>query len=285
MEIEFKFENPTHNWSILFVFKKYYEDFIQNNPSIKTTYINSGLFEDRSPCGVNSAHVLTIKNKNNGKYLLVSYWDRSEDFFLEQNGWDVDNCVEVITSSGVKPEHKVTPFSYLPYTKQFDKLSLNAKQMSDKHENKLFFRGYLYGERLSLKETGLIEITDKKIFPYQSYFEELTNNKVCLSLNGAGEICNRDLEILSARSVLLRPKLFGKFHNDFRDGYHYISFEESSNPKIQSQIIIDKFNEISNDDELLSTVSENGYKWFQENGTINSNVELLKKIIDIKKLI
>jgi predicted amidohydrolase len=36
--------------------------------------------------------------------------------------------------------------------------------------------------------------------------------------------------------------------------------------------------------ELLKFISENGYQWYLENGTINSNVEILKKIININKL-
>lgn len=49
-------------------------------------------------------------------------------------------------------------------------------------------------------------ITQEKI-PLQEYFNELTNNQIGLSLNGAAEICNRDFEILAARSVLFRPQL------------------------------------------------------------------------------
>ena len=156
--------------------------------------------------------------------------------------------------------------------------------MNDKTNNELEFKGFLYGERLNLSKLDMVKITDDKIFPVETYFNYLTNNKICLSLNGAGEICNRDMEILSSRSVLLRPNLTLEFHNKLIPNYHYVSFEYSNDPYKQSQIIIDKFNEIKDNNNLLSFISENGYNWYLENGTVNSNIEILKKIININKL-
>jgi hypothetical protein len=66
--------------------------------------------------------------------------------------------------------------------------------------------------------------------------------------------------------------------------YHYIPFELNDDPKIQSEIILNKYDEIKDNLELLKFISENGYQWYLENGTINSNVEILKKIININKL-
>jgi hypothetical protein len=284
MILEFKFEYPFHNWSVLYVFKKFYEYFCTENKSVEIRYVDSKNFSDRFQGGINSAQIMTIKNLINGKYLIVSYWDKVEDFYLESNGWDVKNCVGIITSSGTNEKYQSIPFSYLPYTTEFDIITYNSKKIHQKTKNELFFRGYIYGERLELKNVGLINITKEKIEPHQKYFEELTNTKICLSLNGVGEICNRDIEILSARSVLLRPKLKTVFHNKLIPNYHYIPFELDSNPKIQSELIINKFNKIKNNNELLNFVSENGHKWFLENGTIDKNVEILKQLINIDLL-
>lgn len=285
MNLEFKYESPSHDWSVLHVFKKFHEYFSKLNSNITLSYVNSANFENRFQGGQNSPHIMKITNKDNEKYLLVSYWDRSEDFFIKSNGWGVENCVEVITSSGVTPKHKVTPFSYLPYSTSFDLFSKKAKNLEEKNHNSLIFRGYLYGERLLLQKVGKILITDKKISPHSEYFKDLTNNKICLSLNGAGEICNRDMEILSAKSVLLRPKLNIEFYNDLIPYKHYIPFEVSEDPIKQSELIIKKYDEIKNDLELLKTISENGYNWYQQNATVDSNVEILKKIINVNKLV
>ena len=200
------------------------------------------------------------------------------------NGWDTNYRVELISSAGSKPELNFTPYSYLPYSTIFDSLSKNSKKIDEKDKNELEFRGFLYNERLSLSKIGDIKITNEKIFPVERYFEELTNNKVCLSLNGAGEICNRDIEVLSARSALLRPTLNLQFHNKLIPNYHYISFEMDNDPIILNKNILDRYNEVKDDDEFLKFISENGYQWYLENGTVDSNFKILKEIIDINKL-
>jgi hypothetical protein len=50
------------------------------------------------------------------------------------------------------------------------------------------------------------------------------------------------------------------------------------------KITIDQYNKIKNNDEYLTFISENGYKWFLENGTIDANVKILTEIIDFKLL-
>lgn len=283
MLLEVKFEKPSHSWAVLYVFDKYY-NYLKQNFNNQINYIDPTQFNDRFQGGVNSAQIMSIKNPLNGKYLIISYWDKVDDFFLESNGWDVKNCVEIITSSGVG-ENIVTPFSYLTYTTDFEQYSKSAKELRNKNKCELIFRGYLYGKRLELKNEGKLKILSEKISPNKSYFEDLTDNKICLSLNGAGEICNRDIEILSAKSVLFRPKLKQKFHNELIPNFHYISFDEDANPKIQSEIILNKFYEIRNNVSLLEFVANNGYEWYKNNGTINANFELLKNIINIEKLL
>jgi hypothetical protein len=285
MNLKFTFEYPCHDWAILHVFKLLFSSFKNEYPNIDIIFENASEFDDRDPSGPYSAHVMTIKNLQNDKYLLVSYWDRPEELTCDYHGWDSDNCVDIITSAGHKPKYTFTPFSYLPYSTEFDFLSKKSKKMCKKWKNELSFRGYLYGQRFDLAQVGKIKITDERICPYSAYFEDLTNTKICLSLNGAGEICNRDIEILSARSVLLRQKLYTKFHNDLIPDYHYVAFDYDENPKIQSEIILDKFEEIKNNEDFLSFVSENGYKWFKKNGTVESNASILRKLIDINKLL
>jgi len=284
MRLEFRFENPHTDWAVLHVFKKYYEQFIIENSHIECSYINSSQFFNGNPSGIYSAQIMTITNLDTKKYLIISYWDNPIEMTWEGNGWNTEFHVELISSSGSKPEMNFTPYTYLPYSIVFDNLSINSKKIDDKEKNELEFRGFLYNERLSLSKIGDIKITNEKIHPAKQYFDELTNNKICLSLNGAGEICNRDIEILSARSVLLRPKLNLQFHNEFIPNYHYISFEMDNDPIVLNKIILDRYNEVKDDIEFLRYVSENGYKWYLENGTVDSNVKILKEIIKINKL-
>jgi len=285
MNIEFTFEWPHTQWSVLHVFKEYYESFIKKNKRINTTYVSSSNFYDGNPAGPFSAQSMIIKNIDTKKYIVVTYWDRPEELRHDGNGWDNKNCVSIITSAGYNSVGDIyKPFTYLPYTLTYESLINTAKKFSFKKNNELSFRGYLYGQRYYLAELNLINITDKKTFPETNYFEELTNNKICLSLNGAGQICNRDVEILGSRSVLFREKLTSNFYNELRPDYHYLTYEHNDDPKIQSEIILNRFDEIKNNKKLLRFIGENGYKWYKNNCTIQSNVKILNKIININQL-
>jgi hypothetical protein len=284
MKIKIGYQGPFTQWSITHVFKKYHDYCLENFKDIEIEYLNYDHFLDNNPSGLFSPHNMRIINEESGKYIVVSYWDKAEEMTWEGNGWDHKNCVMFVTSSGVHTDMEFTPFSYLPYNIHYDNLSLNAKRMEEKENCELVFRGFLYGDRLNMSERNVFKVTNEKIYPEQSYFEDLTNNKICLSLNGAGEICNRDLEILSSRSVLFRPLLKQKFHNELIPNVHYIGFELRRNVDEQIEVILDKFNEIKDNVELLKYVSENGYEWYQNNGTIESNFRLLTEIIDLNLL-
>ena len=57
-----------------------------------------------------------------------------------------------------------------------------------------------------------------------------------------------------------------------------------NDPTILNKNILDRYDEVKDDDEFLKFISENGYQWYLENGTVDSNFRILKEIIDINKL-
>jgi hypothetical protein len=286
MNLKVYFHEPHTKWTIFHTFKKYYLYLCSIYDDLEVIYCNDKY--NGNPGGLFSPHIMTIQNKHNKKYIIISYWDRLLDLNHNLLDFKPENCVAIYTSSGV-PYHldnlffDVIPFSYLTYSLDFELLSLNSKPIHEKENNCLKFRGYLYNERLALKNEGKINITSEKIHEL-NYFDELNNNKINLSLNGVAEICNRDIEILSSRSVLLRPTLTQKFHNQLIPNFHYVDFEYDTNPKIQSEIIVNKFNEIKNDIDYLKFISDNGYEWFKNNGTVDANLKILTEIVDLKKI-
>lgn len=284
MKLEFTYQFPHTSWSVFHVFDRFYKECEKNLKKHKITNVNSSSHYRGNPGGPFSPHIMTIKNLKNNKYIIVSYWDHAQEFDMTHHGWDPSNRVAIYTSSGIKGGQSFIPFSYIPYTTHFDELSKEALPIKDKKNNELIFRGFLYGQRMSLSLTNKIKIVDEKIMPEKLYFDDFTNNKICLSLNGAAEICNRDIEILSSRSVLLRPILKQKFHNELIPNIHYVGFEYNEDPNIQADIILETYNNIKDDDEFLTFISNNGYKWFLENGTIDANVRILTEIINFELL-
>ena len=284
LNLEVSYQFPFNNWSVFNVFNDFYNELVKKHKNVNFNYVDSGRLYDGNPCSYYSPHIMVIKNKDNGKYIIISYWDRAEELSYTVHGWDDSKRVQLVTSSGVFGDIQHTPFSYICYSKLYDTIHKTAIPMTKKENNDLFFRGYLYGQRFSLSETNKIKITSEKIYPEENYFHELSNNRLSLSLNGAGEICNRDLEILSSRSVLFRPKLNQKFHNELIPDYHYLTFDVCEDANEQADIILKKFNEVKDDVKYLKFISENGYKWFKQNGTISSNVKILKKVVNINLL-
>ena len=286
MNLSFTFEPLFSNWSVQQIFNRYYNWFVETHPQINSTHIDTARLDKSNPSGIYSPHLLTIRNTDNQKYILVSYWDKAAELTWKGNGWDYENCVDLITSAGVRDEMKnITPSSYATYSLDFENSSEKHRvPFNFKNNNELLFRGHLYEMRYELNKLTPNMVTNAKIPSYE-YVKELNESQICLSLNGAGEICNRDIEIFSVGSVLFRPELNQNFNNPLIPNVHYVTFDSVNNPIKQLDIIKNRFKEIRVNYDFLNMVANNGLEWYKKNGTIQSNVEILKDIIKIEKLI
>jgi hypothetical protein len=287
MKLSFKFNNNNTNDSINVVFKKYFEWFKKNHAEIYVIQEDVSRLHGVYQGSSDSGQFLTIKNLENNKYIVVSYWDRASDLTKNYYGWDYENCVDLICSCGWDKDVKYTPFTYIIQNKTFyDLIETEKTNFKEKKDYELLFRGKLYGFRLELQKIVPNHLTDQLITP-KDYFKEISSRKISLSLNGAAEICHRDMEIMATGSVLLRPELKIKFHNDLLPWIHYIplNFDENSDVKTKWGVIQNIFNEFKDKDEILNSISQKSQEWFYQNATINQNIELLKKLIDINKLI
>lgn len=288
MDLIFKFKNYKDSpESFAHVFIGYYEWFKTNNPEFNVILEDVSFLKNIYAGENGSGYFLTITNPVNKKYIVVSYWDKSKDLTLSNCGWDYENCVEIICSCGVDTSISYTPFTYLIGEKNiYNVVNNNWIPFEEKKDLELFFRGRMYGNREDLFKYNPNNITDK-IIPTQEYIKEISERKINLSLNGVAEICHRDIEIMSTGSVLLRPKLNVKFHNDLIPWVHYIPFEFDLKFSVNKQweIINNTFNNVKNNSTLLTKISKNSLEWFRKNATIESNIELLKNVINIKKIL
>jgi hypothetical protein len=284
MNLSLTFEPLSSLWSPQQIINEYVNWFKNNYVNINITHIDVNNY-NKNPYGIYSPHNLVIRNIDNKKFLVITYWDKPDVVLSNTNGWDSDNCVEVFSSAYAdENQYNITPISYCTYSLTHENIANSIrKPFDDKENNKILFRGNLYGLRYDLNQISPINIISEKLSTYE-YIEEINNNKINLSLNGAAEICNRDIEILSVGSVLLRPKLKQKFHNQLIPDYHYIPFDIVSNYKEQWVIIKNKFDEIKDNMDLLREISSNGLEWYKKNGTIQSNVDIIKKLVNIDKL-
>jgi hypothetical protein len=93
------------------------------------------------------------------------------------------------------------------------------------------------------------------------------------------------MEILSAESVLLRPKLVtSNFHNPLIPDFHYVTFPVLNDPRDQIDAIISIYESLQKDYDKMSYVAKNGYDWYNINGSEDGNVSVLSSIINIEEL-
>ena len=111
-------------------------------------------------------HGLIIENAESGKYSVFTYWDRMESF-TEQNGWDLDNLVEIFTGSGVYRDHirykdmfnpKIVPFTYPIANTHIEKAIRTNKAKRSRVPAKPTFRGKSYNFRQYLESDDRFEV-------------------------------------------------------------------------------------------------------------------------------
>ena len=315
MKLNVYFEDGFCNWSYICSFKQIYDNLLEKYPEIEFNHINSTPLRNTVDLGnaqKYGPHFMIIENPETKKYILISYWDKLDDVINKFNVtlWDIENCVEIITSSGVhkndiyyKPLNcTYTPFSYTCPTIENELLieTLYSNKTNRIYPEKLTFRGYLYLFRKFLESDNRFNMynTQNSYLSPSDYIRELNGFNLNFSINGAGEICYRDMEILGLGTALFRTKLTTKFHNELIPDYHYISvdfddyeipIEYSGHPfpgfwEEFSDRVIKRYDEVKNDHEYINFVAENGRKWYLENGTIKANANIAIKILDFTKL-
>lgn len=295
MKLEIAYEFPWTPWSVARVYDIVAKKLQKANPS--SVRVNSHLYREANPCNFNSCQFLTITNPDTGNYLAVSYWDRCHELFISECGWDINKLKGIYTSAGVfhltedlSKEHNIPiiPISYCTYHNFVDELAKNSTPANKKPNKNLLFRGFLYNERKELSKLlpeNFISTQDtgERLIPLE-YYKELANHSINLSLNGSAEICHRDIEILSTRSVLIRPTLNQKFKNDLIEGVHYLGFDSNNPPELLAKDIMNIYSKLSKEPKLVEKISENGYKWYLENGSIEKNAEIILKQLDLNLL-
>jgi hypothetical protein len=299
--LNFIFEDEGHEWGYKSIFLGFQKYCVQNVSDINFNCISS---VDMRHTGYNGPAekygpmYCMIENPETKKYILISYWDKLTDVI---STFDLENCVDVYSSTGGHT-NDITfdpiDFNYIPIsyvvTKTFHEQEIeNAYHniIPYRKQDKLLFRGFIYLFRKYLISDSRFNVTDEKV-SFEEYIQDARKNYVNLNLNGAAELNQRDMELLGTGTAMLRLKLSTKFHNELIPDYHYISVKfddlDSSDKNIfyknLSNRILDRYNEVKDDIDYLKFVGENGRKWYQENGTVQANIDILTKLVNFNKL-
>lgn len=297
---------PATTWCPTNTYFKFYHLLKKERPDLNISYVDSSVLRSQfegyeGPACLYGPFYLMIKNIHTGKYFLISYWDSIKDIFTTKAGFQLDFMAELVTSIGVVvndiefkkiPWIKYTPFGYVSFTteceEELEKLHLKniEKIIPEKPRFRNFpndpFRAYLMDD----KRFDCIDKRNNLLLP-PLYMEEIFTHKIGLSVNGHGEICHRDMEILGAGSVLLRTKFIVDFDDPLIPDYHYVAVDVDNyrDYKTIADKLISKYNEIKDKPDFLNFVAKNGREWYLKNGCTTGNANLLLKLLDFNKLI
>jgi len=186
-------------------------------------------------------------------------------------------------------------FFYGPYFDshydELDKIYHNRQKKSSFIDH-IQFRGFMWDHRKNMTNKLPIEyftILDKnsnnQSIGYFSFLEELANYKCSLSLPGNTNICNRDIECFAIGVPVLRPLLDNIISDPLWPDYHYLSFYHApkywdgncwyySYSDFQDHLI-DYWNKIKNNNELLNFISKNAYEWYKKNSSADQNIKYI----------
>ena len=308
MNFKVYFAGGGEHWCYIAVFHNLFKKLKNTYPNYTFNFVDNFSVrreEDSVNAKFGDIHMI-IENIENKKYFVISYWDTIRDITMHHRvtNWDIENCVEIFATSGTHIEDRffkqidypITPISYICMNITCEDIisKLDPNRIKTKVK-KLPFRGYLYEFRKFLSEDDRFNIIDKtkNMLNVNQYIDEIANVNINLSLNGAGEICHRDMEILGTGTLLFRPQLKCRFHNPLIPDYHYISVDTSDisidvhfndHYKILADRMYEKFEEIKDDDDYIDFISKNGKKWYDENGTVEKNAEIILGLINLDKL-
>jgi len=288
-------------WSALFIYERVYEKLVSKYKDIEFKSIDGPVYckQNNIPLDTGGTkygyHHMTLENAENGKYFTISYYDHLESI-SEENGWDIENCVEIFTSSGAhNTDISYTPISYPICYFEIEQYIENI-QTTYKRKNffsKAKFRGSVYEFREYLQSNHNFIIQDNSSrFEPKEYIEELNCSSVNISPNGRGEITHRDIECFGVGSAVVRQKLTTQFHNTLIPGYHYEPVEYSDILDLQVELFYkelsnrfyDKYNELLNNTDKAEFLATNARKWYLENGTVEKNSTLIVDLLNFTKL-
>jgi hypothetical protein len=240
------------------------------------------------------SHFYTIiKNPDNNKYFVISYWDKLRGM-SEYTFWDMKNCVEIFAAAGIQdneidyrpcPDINYTPISCMSLFKESEDRIQEVYKQPKIIPERLYFKGGEYDIRKYLYKDGRIEMDNVRVSP-KDFIDIIAKYSINIDINGAAEISCRTLDVLGLQSALIRPRLSIQFHNPLIPNYHYadLNCDDLGNWKQVADAYIERFEDLKKDPELVHFLSVNGRKWYEENATIDAHVNILSKVINFNKL-
>ena len=242
-----------------------------------------------------------IENMENGEFVILSVSDDLGYGTLSEM-WN-PYLKKVLISQFIPDKIKSHTYDnyskYSPWTYfQCDMTDLefynNKRKKIHNKIDKLYFRG------LESNRPILNHFNDTLYKPdrtnSESYFDEVINYSVGLSIAGVGEICYRDIEYMALGIPFIRFEYQTVLDPPLIPNYHYISIPyDETIPKHNGistdrlgnenhvKKIEEKFHEVINNKSLLDFIGRNARKYYENNIIMDSSVKNTYRLLEIDK--
>ena len=256
-----------------------------------------------------SSFTLKIINPKNKKTVVLSFWDRGLDIL---SGWDNYIIVHLIGGLGMylsseellkQYNIKHTPFFYpLGLKECYDFIEeLRTPYNYEEKIKQAVFIGVDYEPRKSISKVlnkhplfNIIPHNSERYLYGKPYYEEVNKYAISLSFNGNGEFSHRDFESFGLGIPVVRSELLTQFHEPLIPDKHYIVgtvpalkadmwYPTHTNNEIAEQYI-NKVEELMDNSELLTELSNNGIKYFENYLYPDKMIDKFFEIFDITLL-
>lgn len=241
---------------------------------------------------------LIIMNTKTGKMFVHSWYDYAFTTYLycEKNNYNVVkfSACSSITNEFIENHRNVQPSIY--YLENWSDQNLIKFNPKGSKKNNCYFAGWSHGNRENIlnefKKYDFFEIFlkggDKPNKTKKVYYEDLSNYKFGLSLDGAAGICYRDIELFASGSLNLRQPIKINTYSPIIEGVHYVNFV---NEDLISSIIkgynvesvikenIEKIIDFSSTSEY-GLIINNAREWFEKNCLPDNQFKILYSFLD-----
>lgn len=226
-------------------FYKYFHQQIEEKLKVNFTYETINQFAARFGYSLDNHsdslfnwYNIIIYNTQTEKLFIHSWYDYA-NAMVE---WCVKQKFNIVKFSAVSNIDNILvdkyPFiqpSVYYLEKWSDHTKIKDNRDNNKIMNKIYFAGLAHGIRQNIlfklrqyKKIFDIYIKSEKFKQKNEYYNELSKYKYGLSLNGAANICYRDLELFGLGILNLRDSLKCLTANPLVENCHYINFIDSN---------------------------------------------------------
>lgn len=165
---------------------------------------------------------------------------------------------------------KYSPWIYFPSTIDDLEVFYEKRKTIDEYVDKMYFRGSSISDRpiITHVNTEYLNGYDPIGGPI-TYFNDLINYKIGLSVAGRGEICYRDVEYMGIGIPMLRFNYISELNPNLIPNYHYISVDRPDDLPIDrlgneshAKLLEQRFLEVKDDKEFLDFISKNAREYY-----------------------